>query len=141
MKNKDKFVKIIDDINKMPINEKDNEKIMENLEKLENNYNEIKNEPYMRFYEVISYVEELELRDIAKEKIARKLQEIETDYYRLKKSTDMKIDVLEKEKEILLNNYIKKDNDVNYLYSILKNLNNSKFYRFFKKIKKVEDGF
>lgn len=141
MKNREKYINILQDIDDMPLNKKDNEIIMKKLEELEDGYNEVRKASYMKFYYVLHEIENTSLSDDEKESIARKLQEIESDYDRLKKSTDMKIDVLEKEKNILLDNYIRKDNDVNYLYNIIQKLNSSKIYRFYKKIRKVEDGF
>jgi len=49
--------------------------------------------------------------------IQDKIKNIEIKYNRLKKSSNMQIAELNQEKEILLNNFIKKDNDTNYLYN------------------------
>ena len=91
-----------------------------------------------KFEQLISEINNLKIDTAKKEDIIRSINDIEIDYNRLKKSTDMQIDVLEIEKRLLLENYVKKDNDVNYLYDRLMKIEHSKswkIYQFFKRAK------
>ena len=68
---------------------------------------------------LIESISKLKISDEEKEGLMALVSDIKSDLERTQKSKNMQIDVLGKEKEILLQNYIKKDNDANYLYKEL----------------------
>ncbi len=93
---------------------------------------------YKKLEELISEVEKLKITIEEKEKIINALLDIQTDYNRLSSSIKMKEQVAEMEKQLILNGYIKKDNDVNYLYNRLTNIESSKSWKLYQKLKKVK---
>ena len=95
-------------------------------------------EKYMKFYEVMNIVENLKISGEDKEKIARVLLDIQTDFNRLKNSARMKEQVMDIEKQLILNGYIKKDNDANYLYNRLMNIEASKSWKLYQKVKRIK---
>ena len=95
-------------------------------------------EKYMKFYELMLEIDNLKISEEEKENLARMLSDIQIDYERLKKSSQMKEEVYQIEKELILNGYIKKDTDANYLYNRLMNIENSKAWKIYQKMKKIK---
>ena len=92
-----------------------------------------------KFEELVSKINELKLADEQKEIIIRYINDLEIDFNRLKKSTDMQIEELNIEKEILLDNYIKKDKDADYLYNKIQEIEKSKIWKLSQKISNVKN--
>ena len=95
-------------------------------------------EKYMKFYELMLEIDNLKISEEEKEKLARMLSDIQIDYERLKKSSQMKEEVNQIEKNLILNGYIKKDTDANYLYNRLMNIENSKAWKIYQKMKRIK---
>ena len=92
-----------------------------------------------KFEELVSKINELKLSDEQKDTIIRTISDIEIDFNRLKKSTDMQIEELNIEKEILINNFIRKDDEVNTLNKKLQEYESSLIFRLNRKTKKVKN--
>ena len=91
-----------------------------------------------KYEELLDKINNLNISNDEKENLKSIINDLNIDYNRLKKSTDMQIHVLEKEKELLLNNFIKKDNDANYLYGELEKIRNSKSWKLAEKLQKIK---
>ena len=85
----------------------------------------------------IKKIKDLKLDKEIEKEILKMFQELEYQYKRLEKYTKLNMDVYEEQKKILLNNFIKKDADTNYLYNELTHYQKTLMYKFYDFLRKI----
>jgi hypothetical protein len=86
-----------------------------------------------------SKINSMSISDDEKQIILSIVDDLKQEYERVVNYFEMQVDVGEKEKEILLKNFMLKDADTDYLYNILQNYERSIYYKLYKKIKGIKN--
>lgn len=81
----------------------------------------------------IQIIESMKLSENNKKEILKIMSSLKYEHNRSNNYYQLNIETLEEEKKILLNNFIKKDKDANYLYDRIQKYENTYFYKIYKR--------
>ena len=86
------------------------------------------------FLELYKKVDSLKIDRENQETLKRDIHNLEKEFERMRNYINLNTEVYEKEKDILLNHFIQKDDEVNRIYRELEKYKNNKLFKLYRRL-------